>query len=261
VDQATHPLVGKVALVTGAASGIGRATAIEFARQGAAVALFDMNRAGLESARDELRSNGHEASDFGVDLSALPELQSAFDAAIDTFGGIDILINAAGVGAKGDRFLSPEDEMPGIWDFTYAINLRAPLMLMRRAAQQMIAQGRGGKIVNITSESAFLATTKVAYSSSKAALIQLTRVAAHELGPHDINVNCVAPGLTLTPMPMANRTREELQQMVMPGGLSANFFQRPSEPEDVANVIVFLCLPGSRQVTGQTIHTSAGSIT
>ena len=122
----------------------------------------------------------------------------------------------------------------------------------------MIEQGDGGRIVNVSSGSAFRALPATpAYGSSKAALLSLTRMGAGELGVHSINVNAVAPGITATPM--AVRALGDLDALVSDGPM-ANLLHRVSTPEDVAAVIVFLCLPASRQVTGQTIHTSAGSI-
>jgi len=127
--------------------------------------------------------------------------------------------------------------------------------------RHMVARGGGGKIVNVSSSSAFRAMqSNTAYGSSKAGLVQLTRSAAAELGRYDINVNAVAPGLTDTAMtaPMFRDT-DAMQKAVTRGPL-ANVFRRPSEAADVAEAIVFLCLPGSRQITAQTIHTSAGAV-
>ena len=121
------------------------------------------------------------------------------------------------------------------------------------------AGGRGGRIINLSSSSAFRARySSVAYSTAKAALAHLTHSAAAELGPHDINVNTVVPGATRTGM-TRGLGEDGLQQAVMSGPL-ANLLQRPSEPEDVAHMIVFLCLPQSRQITGQTLHVSAGAV-
>jgi NAD(P)-dependent dehydrogenase (short-subunit alcohol dehydrogenase family) len=124
----------------------------------------------------------------------------------------------------------------------------------------MIERGGGGRIINLSSSSAFRArNSPLAYASSKAALVQLTRSAAAELGPHDINVNAVAPGITATPMTQVIGNAEALQRVASSGPLE-NLFHRVSQPEDVAAVILFLCLPASRQITGQTIHTSAGAV-
>jgi NAD(P)-dependent dehydrogenase (short-subunit alcohol dehydrogenase family) len=131
---------------------------------------------------------------------------------------------------------------------------------MKHVARHMIERGGGGRIVNISSSSAFRArNSRIAYATSKAALVQLTRCAAAELGRHDINVNAVAPGITKTGMTRAFGGDEALLRIASSGPLE-NLFHRVSEPADVAAAILFLCLPASRQITGQTIHTSAGAV-
>jgi NAD(P)-dependent dehydrogenase (short-subunit alcohol dehydrogenase family) len=132
-------------------------------------------------------------------------------------------------------------------------------LLMKAVAQHMIARG-SGRIVNVTSSSAHRAVlSNVSYGASKSGLAQLTRSAAAELGQHGINVNAVAPGLTRTAIVARNFSDEALANALRAGPI-ANLLQRVSEPEDIAATILFLCLPASRQITGQTIHVSAGAI-
>jgi NAD(P)-dependent dehydrogenase (short-subunit alcohol dehydrogenase family) len=131
---------------------------------------------------------------------------------------------------------------------------------MKHVALHMINRGGGGRIVNISSSSAFRARQSLlAYASSKAGVVQLTRSAAAELGRYDINVNAIAPGITATGMTRVIGDADALQRVASAGPLE-NLFHRVSMPEDVAAAIVFLCLPASRQITGQTIHTSAGAV-
>ena len=247
-------LDGKVAIVTGAASGIGHATAVLLAERGAAVAAVDVNGPGLEPVVAELRNRGVKAEAVIADLADEAATSAVVDTAVTGLGRVDILVNAAGT-SSGAKLLDTTVE---VWERIHAVNLRAPFLLMQHAARRMIEQGDGGRIVNVSSGSAFRALPATpAYGSSKAALLSLTRMGAGELGVHGINVNAVAPGITATPM--AVRALGDIDALVSDGPM-ANLLHRVSTPEDVAAVIVFLCLPASRQVTGQTIHTSAGSI-
>jgi len=250
----TDRLDGKVAIVTGAASGIGHATAVLLAERGAAVAAVDVNGPGLEPVVAELRNRGVKAEAVIADLADEAATSAVVDTAVTGLGRVDILVNAAGT-SSGASLLDTTVE---VWERIHAVNLRAPFLLMQHAGRRMIEQGDGGRIVNVSSGSAFRALPATpAYGSSKAALLSLTRMGAGELGVHGINVNAVAPGITATPM--AVRALGDIDALVSDGPM-ANLLHRVSTPEDVAAVIVFLCLPASRQVTGQTIHTSAGSI-
>jgi len=218
------------------------------------VAAVDVNGPGLEPVVAELRNRGVKAEAVIADLADEAATSAVVDTAVTGLGRVDILVNAAGT-SSGASLLDTTVE---VWERIHAVNLRAPFLLMQHAGRRMIEQGDGGRIVNVSSGSAFRALPATpAYGSSKAALLSLTRMGAGELGVHGINVNAVAPGITATPM--AVRALGDLDALVSAGPM-ANLLHRVSTPEDVAAVIVFLCLPASRQVTGQTIHTSAGSI-
>lgn len=249
-------LQGRVAIVTGGASGIGRATCIGLARVGADVVVMDRHADGAAQVCGELRARGRRAEAVVVDLAELDEIPRAVASVVEAFGRLDVLVNCGGIeGGPGGILDLPLET----WERTHRVNMTAPFLLMQSCARAMVEGGQGGRIVNITSSSAWRAAlTQVDYASAKSALAGITRSAAAELAKHDINVNCVAPGLTVTTM-AEQVDPAQLQRMVEEGPLE-NLFHRLSVPEDVAAAVVFLCLPGSRQMTGQTLHTSAGAV-
>lgn len=250
-------LTGQVAIVTGGASGIGRATVLGLIQAGATVAVLDRDEAGVNAVVARGKQAGGKAVAFPFDLADSKQIPNVVARILQQLGRIDILINCAGVTGRFQTLLEMEEDN---WDFVQAVNLKAAMLMMKHVARHMIDRGGGGRIVNISSSSAFRArNSPIAYASSKAALVQLTRSTAAELGPHNINVNAVAPGITATAMTKALGDAEALQKAASSGPLE-NLFHRVAQPEDVAAAIVFLCLPGSRQITGQTIHTSAGAV-
>jgi NAD(P)-dependent dehydrogenase (short-subunit alcohol dehydrogenase family) len=249
-------LSGKAAIVTGGASGIGRATVFALAHAEAAVAVIDRDEAGANEVAEQVRRNDGKAFAIPIDLAQTKLIDAAVESAIERFGRVDILANCAGIA----RFQTLVDTDEQTWDLIHTVNLKAPMLMMKRVARHMIERGGGGRIVNISSSSAFRAqNSPIAYASSKAAIVQLTRSAAAELGKHDINVNAIAPGITATAMTRMLGDTEALQRVASSGPLE-NLFRRVSQPEDVAAAVLFLCLPASRQITGQTIHTSAGAV-
>jgi len=252
-----RPLDGKVAVVTGAGRGIGAACASVLAENGAAIAAVDADADALARTETALTGLGGRVRAIAADPVRLEDVRAVVPAAVAALGRVDILVNASSTPGTGGTLIDMEDAE---WDAVHLVNLTAPRLLMAAAARQMIAQGQGGKIVSISSSSGSRAAgVRLAYGCSKAGLNALTRIAAAQLAPHDINVNAVAPGVTATPLQRGLRTEAEMKAAVSDGEL-ANFFKRVSEPEDVAAAVLFLCLPTSRQVTAQVIHTSAGVV-
>jgi NAD(P)-dependent dehydrogenase (short-subunit alcohol dehydrogenase family) len=251
-------LDGKVAAVTGGGSGIGRATVNALARAGARVAVIDRDADGAETVAKEAEQAGADAAKaFVVDLANRDAIAPLVQDVLEEFGRIDILVNSAGITGAPHSSLDFSDDA---YDAVMNINLRAPFLLTRAVGNHMIERGGGGRIVNVSSSAAFRAAPSPAiYAASKAGLCGLTRTAAADLGLHDVNVNAVAPGMTKTPM-TAGLGGDDDYQAVVSNGLLANLLHRVSEAEDVANVILFLCLPESRQITGQVLHTSAGTV-
>lgn len=251
----------ETAFITGGASGIGRATAEALLRDGVRVAIADVNQAALTATAEELGRVGPEILPIHADLSDLSALDETFRRAISTFGRVDYLINSAAIftGLTADLLEVSMEE----WDRVMNVNLKMPMFLLQIYARHALERGGGGRVVLVSSSGAFRGpNNRPAYGASKGGITSLVRIAAAQLGQYDINVNAVAPGVTNTPGNLAGRNIDVsvLRQSVIDGP-KANFLRRVSEPEDIAATIAFLCAPGSRQITGQTIHVSAGHIT
>jgi NAD(P)-dependent dehydrogenase (short-subunit alcohol dehydrogenase family) len=256
-------LAGRVAIVTGGASGIGLSSCRMLAAEGASLAILGRGAEAGAKAVDELRASGAEAEFVQVDLVDPHAIEPAVQKVVDRFGGVDILVNNAGARAIGKQLgrATVLDIDLASWDFLQAVNLRAPFLLTQATARHMVDQGRGGRIINVTSSSAFLPHGSAHYAASKAGLTALTRNSAADLGPHGITVNAVAPALTRTSYRIdAFGGDETFFDRAVRKGPMANLTQTVVEPEDVAAVILFLALPASRSITGQTIHTDAGIV-
>jgi NAD(P)-dependent dehydrogenase (short-subunit alcohol dehydrogenase family) len=251
-----NALNGRCAIVTGGASGIGRATALALAAFGADVAVVDVDLPSAQEAASDAVRTGVRSRAYGVDLAHHDRLDELVEAVTSDLGTPSVLVNCAGI--IGRPLLETTTEH---WSTVLAVNLTAPFVLIRAVAGKMIAAGLPGSIVNVSSSSAFRAVSSGGpYGVSKAGLAALTRSAAWELGPHGTNVNTVVPGITRTRITESAFPEEGSLEMAVSSGPLANLLRRVSEPEDVANVVVFLCLPASRQITGQVIHTSAGAV-
>jgi NAD(P)-dependent dehydrogenase (short-subunit alcohol dehydrogenase family) len=223
---------------------------------GAAVAVADIDSEAVASTVEALASTGGTARACPVDLADLNSLDAWLGGVQRAMGLPDILVNCAGITGTNLLDTSLDD-----WARVMAVNLTAPFVLIRWIGRCLIESGSSGSIVNVSSSSAFRAVSSGgAYGVSKAGIAALARGAAWELGPHGINVNTVVPGVTRSGITSrAFPGVGDLEAAVLSGPL-ANLLGRVSEAEDVANVIVFLCLPASRQITGQVVHTSAGAV-
>jgi NAD(P)-dependent dehydrogenase (short-subunit alcohol dehydrogenase family) len=239
------------AIVTGAGSGIGRATALALAAAGCDVGVtYRTNAEGAQRVVAEIRDLGRAAGHVELDLADPSAATAAIDALAARLGGVDVLVNNAGVNRRATVL---EETVAG-FERTLAVNLVGPWACAQAAARHMIDGGRGGRIVNVTSVLAFVALDGGgAYGAAKAGLELLTKVLALELAPHAIKVNAVAPGHTATPMNYG------------PGDLAAATIERPvipaaraAAPEEIAAAIAFLASPAASYATGASLLVDGG---
>ena len=239
-------LAGRRALITGAARGIGAEIAASFRREGAELALLDID---AERMVTTCKTVGGTA--YSVDLADVEATVDVVSRAIADFGGLEILVNNAGI-----LKMAPLLEIdPADWDLTFAVNVRAMLVTIQLAAKAMIPNGRGA-IINMASMGGKVGGPNQAhYAASKAAVISLTQVAAKELGPYGITVNCICPGYVLTEMGAATRTEEMVREWSAKSPLG-----RLAEPSDVANMAVFLASDEASYCTGQAMNVTGGMV-
>ena len=245
----------KVAVVTGSSRSIGRGIAIALARGGCAVTVnYSKSRDEADEVVNIIRQMGGKAIAIQCDVSKRDEVENMFAATINTFHKVDILVNNAGIGI-GASLLETTDE---IWDKHMAINLKGVFLCTQIAARYMIERNYG-KIVNISSNSGFgiAMPGDNSYAVSKAGVIQLTKSSAYELGKHNINVNCVAPGAVDTVMLRGNRSDEEYEK-VLEGRRNATSLGITGTPEDIANAVLFFASDESRYITGKTLLVDGG---
>jgi NAD(P)-dependent dehydrogenase (short-subunit alcohol dehydrogenase family) len=252
--MAQQQLAGKVAIVTGAASGIGRAAAVTLATEGARVLVADRNAEGASAACEAIAAAGGTARAFIADLCEAGAPARMATAAKTEFGRIDILVNSAGIYPSTPALaITPEQ-----WDSVYDLNVRALFFCCQAVAREMVRVKIPGSIINISSGAAFVARPGVAhYCSSKAAVNMITKELAIEWAEHGIRVNAVAPGLIATPgvdqvlvTPEARREHEEKIRLIPLG--------RTATPEEMAPVIVFLASDGAGYVTGSVYSADGG---
>jgi NAD(P)-dependent dehydrogenase (short-subunit alcohol dehydrogenase family) len=255
-------LADRIALVTGAGHGIGRAIALEAARAGADVAAADIDPAAASATAAAITALGRRGLALETDVGDLASIDRMVAAVTAAFGRIDVLVNNAGV----TRRASLMDLTEADWDRIMRVNGKGVFFCLQRVAREMIPRRRGA-IVNIASISGkgYAGTSNAIYAASKGAVLGLTRIAALQLARHDITVNAVCPGPTVTALSETNlaaRAREE--------GVSVEEMQqrrnraipigRPNEPQDVAALAVFLASPAARNITGQSYNVDGGLI-
>jgi 2-hydroxycyclohexanecarboxyl-CoA dehydrogenase len=241
-------LEGKTAVVTGAASGIGRATADELAQAGATVIVADINREAGEAAAAELNASGARARYLPLDVSDLASIQQFALDAVGVTGQVDILVNGAGWG-KIQPFM---ENTPEFWQRVVAINFTGPVALAHALLPGMIERQQG-RIVNISSDAGRVGSLgETVYAGAKAGLIGFTKSLARELARYKINVNCVCPGPTDTPLLQAvpEKHREAFQRAIP--------MRRFGKPSEVADAVLFFASDRSSYITGQVLSVSGG---
>ncbi|MAG30969.1 MAG: hypothetical protein CL908_08775 [Deltaproteobacteria bacterium] len=243
-------LTGRVAIVTGAARGIGRSTAAAFARSGADLALIDVDEEAVAKAAEAIGSTGVRAEAFAADLASVSEIRATFARIWDTYGRFDALANVAAIYPVAPILEVTEEH----WDAIHSLDLRGLFFCCQEALRRMFEQGKGA-VVNVSSGAAHRAvqTDTPAYSAAKGGVVALSRSLALESARHGVRVNVVAPGYTESDGIKANVSEEDRTAqgaMLVPGRLI--------QPEEVAEAIVFLCTDAASGMNGASLHVSGG---
>ena len=249
-------LAGKIAIITGGASGIGRATAQLFVEHGAALVIADINTPDGEKLAAKIRSDGGQAVFIQCDVTAAGDCQRTVQAAVEQFGSLDILFNNAGVIRRSDVVGTSEQD----WDLVMSVNTKSVFLMSKYAVPLMAAAG-GGRIINMASGWGLKGGGKaLSYCASKAAVVNMTRAMAIDHGSQNIRVNCVCPGDTDTPMlrgEAGQLGQDELDFM-------AEAAQRPlgryGKPQEIAQAVLFLASDASSYVTGTALVVDGGGI-
>ncbi len=245
-------LKGKVVIVTGSASGIGLATANRFAREGARVALWDINETGAQSAAAAIKATGGEAIAQRVDVSSRADIDAALAAVRQAFGPVSVLVNNAGM-TGFTRFLEITEEH---WDRMMTVNLKSMFMITQRVLPDMLA-AKWGRIINISSSSAQGGAAIMAhYAASKGGVIGFTKALAVELAPTGVTVNNVPPGFVDTPM--LRGSNERMASGTIEQVAEKSPMKRPGRAEDIAAACTFLASEDAGYITGHTLSVNGG---
>lgn len=239
-------------IVTGGASGIGRATVTAMLKRGDSVGVIDFNEDSLTAIAADFPDESRDGrlATAQADVSLEPAMQEAIDSFAERFGGLDGIVNNAGIGGA---FGHLADLQVKDWDATFAVNTRGVFIGIKHTARVLMEQGTGGSIVNIASVAGVIGDAGAqAYSASKAAVIQMGRVFAAELAPHKIAVNTINPGLIATPLnPLGKRRNEQVFAAAQP-------WPEIGRPEDIAQAVLFFTSPATNFITGEAIAVDGG---
>lgn len=255
-------LLNKSILITGAGSGIGRATAQAMAREGARVAVADIRPETVAACVAEIEKKGGEAFGVTADVGDLGQIDRMISSVVSHFGQLDALVNNAGV-TRRCAIMDIDEEL---WDWVHRINAKGVFFCLQRAAKEMIKQ-RHGVIINIASIAGrgFPGTSNAAYAASKGAVISLTMTAARSLAKHNININAICPGVTRTELMQtiitARIAKEGISRVDAERAAAQGIpLGRMNEPEDIAAMGVFLASDEARNITGQSFNVDGGLV-
>ena len=259
----SYDLENKVAIITGAGRGIGRTISMRLAREGAAVAVTDLDEANAAAVSEEIADAGGRAFPLRVDVTQRDDTERMVMETVDRLGRLDIHVNNAGIGVVAPLMDTDEES----WDALMTVNAKGVLLCSQAAARQMIAQGEGGRIINNASGAGKIAPGKGmplgAYAASKHAVVALTKQLGLELSDHGILVNCVCAGIVDTEMwDLIDREVAKLQGVpagsVVEAAVASIPLGRIQQPEDVANLVAFLASSDADYMTGQTYNVCGG---
>jgi glucose 1-dehydrogenase len=250
IQNTTKHLSGRVAIITGGASGIGKAIAVRFSAEGAAIVIADLNGEKASIVKGAIDSSGGESMVVETDVAKKSNVRDLVQGSLSRFGHVDILVNSAGIGYRG-AFLDISEET---WDRTIEVNLKGTFLCSQEVARAMIRKKRGGTIINIASICGVVAdkfSMHAPYEASKAGVILLTKVMALELASHHITVNAIGPGRIKTELIRSEpeHVSKVLEQIPL---------KRYGEPDEVAGTAAFLASKDASYITGHTIFVDGG---